>query len=93
VRSCRSDVERCLSRKSSSSAGLAKLLEKLKLRDAKEGGSSTDVSDGVFDEDAGDVVSQLRCELKKCKEDLMNDERIFADQQLDFEQVEFSTLL
>ncbi|XP_063693337.1 kinesin-like protein KIF3A isoform X2 [Bolinopsis microptera] len=84
VRSCRSDVERCISKKST--AGLAKLLEKIKSRDTKQGGSSSDISDGVFDEDS-DVVSQLRGELKKCREDLLNDEKIFADQQLDFEQV------
>lgn len=47
--------------------------------------SSSDVSDGIFEDD-GDVRA-LRAELKQCKEDLLNDEKIFADQQLDFEQV------
>ena len=79
-------MEKCLTKKSTSAAGLAKLLEKLKSRDSKEGGSSTDISDGVFDEDS-DLVLQLRGELKKCREDLLNDEKIFADQQLDFDQV------
>ena len=88
VKSCRSDLERIISRKSHTGPGLAKLLEKLKShRVSKGGGSSTDVSDGVFDEDGDDDVSQLRTELKKCREDLLNDEKIFADQQLDFEQV------
>ena len=82
-------MERCISKKST--AGLAKLLEKIKSRDTKQGGSSSDISDGVFDEDS-DVVLQLRSELKKCREDLLNDEKIFADQQLDFEQVKLVLL-
>lgn len=32
-------------------------------------------------------MSRLRAELRQCREDLANDERIFADQQIDFEQV------
>ena len=83
-------MERCISKKST--AGLAKLLEKIKSRDTKQGGSSSDISDGVFDEDS-DVVLQLRSELKKCREDLLNDEKIFADQQLDFEQVKLVLLI
>lgn len=92
VKSCRSDLERIISRKSHAGPSLTKLLDKLKShRISKGGGSSTDVSDGVFDEDGDEAVAQLRAELKKCREDLLNDEKIFADQQLDFEQVNLST--
>ena len=81
LETCQKDIEHCISKKSVS--GLPKLLEKLKLRDGLGNRSGSDVSDGVFDEDS----TSLRKELDQCKADLLNDEKIFADQQIDFEQV------
>ena len=70
-----------------STGGLAKLLEKLRSQDLLDLlDDCSDLSEGVFDGDSDDVI-KLKAELQKCKEDLLNDEKIFAEQQIDFEQV------
>ena len=83
LQSCVKDVETCVRKKST--VGLAKLLEKFKAQEVLECYSS-DLSDEAFSDESDDVA-KLKLELNKCKEDLLNDEKIFAEQQIDFEQI------